>query len=87
MGISRLEDVAEMYVVFSLEVLFDLVGVAQVLYLFVECQLEVLLELVDVALVLSLYVVYSLVVLLVLRAMVLPLLRPETSFGPLWLRP
>ena len=83
MGISRLEDVAEVYVVYSPEVLFDLVGVAQVLYLFVECQLEVLLELVGV---LSLYVVYSLVVLLVLEDVVLPLLRQETSFGPLWLR-
>ena len=56
-GNSRLEDVAEMfplYVEYSLEVLFDLVGVAQVLYLFVECQLEVLLELVGVDFVLSL---------------------------------
>ena len=54
-GISRLEDEAKLYMVYSLEVLFDLVGVAWVLYLFVECQLEVLLGLVGVF---SLYVVY-----------------------------
>ena len=55
MGISRLEDEAKVYLVYSLEVLFDLVGVAWVLYLFVECHLEVLLGLVGVF---SLYVVY-----------------------------
>ena len=53
--ISKSEDEAAVYVVYSLMVLFDLVGVAQELYLFVDCLLEVLLDLMGVF---SLYVVY-----------------------------
>ena len=54
-NISRSEDVTEVYVVYSLTVIFDLLGVAQELYLLVECLLEVLLDLVGVF---SLYMVY-----------------------------
>ena len=54
-NISRSEDVAAVYVVYSLTFLFDLLGVAQELYLFVDCLLEILLDLMGVF---SFYVVY-----------------------------
>ena len=48
MTISRLEDEAAVYVVYSLAVLFDPVGVDLDLYLFVDYLLEFLLYLVRV---------------------------------------